>query len=120
MLLGANTSEYKNIIVQNVKVPAIVIWSLKMLSEQLVKKEYCVNRNEGMAQIHTIDPILKNISSMPLILKTVLMIEEDFVRIQILESPIIKQSLLNINLIDDCVVSMLSNDHTNSVRSHGH
>jgi len=110
-----NLNERQNQMIPHAPIYGIVEWCFKMLSDQFVRKDYSTqkyqdssvmnNRKSNLASKE--DPVMQNFCSIPLVLKTVLLIDEDLVRIQILELPIFKQALLNKNLIGDWIVCVL-------------
>jgi len=116
-MLEFNTNLNENRIIKGVNIPVMVEWCFKMLSKQFVAKEYCVHHYESMRQLDRAtlllrfdDPLMENFCSLPFLLKTVLLIEEDSKRIQILELPIFKKAMLNPKLIDVWLVCMLCSE----------
>ena len=103
------------IIPLDVKVTSIVEWALKMLSDFVrgnidygsKKFDTTLMTNSIRAIMNTNDQIIENFCSIPNILKTVLLIDENAIRYRVLKMPIFQGALLNRQLIGDWLVPLL-------------
>jgi len=118
--IWTQSSPSGNIFPMNVMPTQIVEWSLKILSRLIQTDEgnehfdeddddisVHSSRRSLVARIKKKESIVENFSSIPNILKTILLIADDSTMYRILDRAIIQRALLNTDLIGPWIVDML-------------
>merc|ERR1719232_1054762 len=101
----ARGATFYNTVPSNVACTQIVEWSIKTLSK-IIESDF-TSEDDDFTLRKKKQSIVENFCSIPGILKTVLLIREDFTVYHLLESLIFQRSLLNIELVDTWLVEML-------------